>query len=200
MHKPIAILSLITALVLLCCISCGGSKAQFFVFPENQRMYHNQNVIRSAFPGWDIDIALMSPQGDYWYNTCATCSDYKYHLTIHNICRSDSISVWNLESRGWGALRIPEVANRIAVDSVRLSFLPGGKSVVLFVDSLLFTTQPKHQLPGIRYEFDPFKIPSGTDSLRMQFEAVITDSSFSAVDSVLIDTVLYRWIRPEKKD
>lgn len=146
-------------LVSLFYLSCGGSKAQFFVFSENQRVYHDRNVIRNVFPKWDLDISLMSPQADYWYNTCATCSDYDYHMTILSVNREDSISVWNLESRGWSPLKTPHVTDRIVTDSIVITFLPANKIIVIHVDSDRFEESPKYYIPGLHYRFDNFSIP-----------------------------------------
>lgn len=179
-------------------VSCAGGKAQFFVFPENQHIYHNQNVIRDTFPGWDIDVSIMSPQSDYWYNKCEYCSDYNYYLTFQIVCRDDSNSVWNLESRGWDALKTPGRSEKIECDSVQLTFMPGEETRVLYVDSSQFEESPKYYLPGIHYKFNRFKMPKKTDSLRLKFNAIFVNQTGVPSDTAFIDTVLYRWLRPPK--
>jgi hypothetical protein len=194
-------LRIVSCTLILCfCFSCAGRKAQFFVFPENQQVFHNQNVIRNTFPGWDIDVSIMSPQDDYWYNKSAYASDYSYYLTLLSVYRRDSISVWNLESRGWRSLQTPQITEKIVVDSVRITFLPGSKSLVLYIDSNLFKEFPQYYIPGLHYKFKGFHVPKNTDSLRLQFQAILTDQYFSPLDSISLDTILCRWVRPEKNN
>jgi hypothetical protein len=146
-----------------------------------------------------MDISLMSPQGDYLYNDCAHCFDFKFHVTIHNVFLEDSNSVWNVYDRFGRPLRKKTVPNRIYVDSIFITILPSDNRKSLGLDYEYMKEWEEYYEDGLHYRFKKFSIPRKCDSLRLEFTAIKTDNIGEPVDTAIVDTILYRWIRPKKE-
>ena|GEM_PF-6935887 len=178
-------------------LSCVEPKlAQFFVFPENRSREFNNNLLRGVFPGWDIDVAIISPQADYWYNECESCMDFKYHVAFLNIHRVDFAGSQIPRIYGWKSPTSPSVSDRIGFSAVRITLLPDRESFVADIDSSLFIDHPQWYVPGLRCNTRSFSLDRSTDSLRIAFDAILMDSAGTTRDKFRIDTLVYRWDRP----